>query len=84
MCLAIPGQVVHWIQKDPPFCQADVVFMGVKRRCNLSFVPEANEGDYVIVHAGVAISIIDAEQAGRILSELQKIEASEDWSGHES
>lgn len=84
MCLAIPGQVVQWIQKDPPFCEADVVFMGVKRRCNLSFVPEANEGDYVIVHAGVAISIVDAEQADRILCELEKLEASEDWSSHKS
>ncbi|MFN7875348.1 MAG: HypC/HybG/HupF family hydrogenase formation chaperone [Pirellula sp.] len=84
MCLAIPGLVVQWIQKEPPFCEADVVFMGVKRRCNLTFVPEAIEGDYVIVHAGVAISIIDAEQANAILNELEKLEASEDWSGTES
>ena len=84
MCLAIPGQVVQWIQREPPFCEADVVFMGVKRRCNLSFVPEAIEGDYVIVHAGVAISIVNAEQADKILSELEKLEASKDWSGLES
>ena len=84
MCLAIPGQVVQWIQKDPPFCEADVEFMGVKRRCNLSFVPEANVGDYVIVHAGVAISIIDSEQAETILIEIEKLDASEEWSGHES
>jgi hydrogenase expression/formation protein HypC len=84
MCLAIPGLVVQWIQKEPPFCEADVVFMGVKRRCNLTFVQEANEGDYVIVHAGVAISIIDAEQANTIRNDLEKMEASEDWSGSDS
>lgn len=84
MCLAIPGLVVQWIQRESPFCEADVVFMGVKRRCNLSFVPEANEGDYVIVHAGVAISIIDAEQANSILNELEKLEASKDWSEMDS
>jgi hydrogenase maturation factor len=41
-------------------------------------------GDYVIVHAGVAISIIDAEQAETILIEIEKLDASEEWSGHES
>ncbi|XZE17860.1 HypC/HybG/HupF family hydrogenase formation chaperone [Pirellulaceae bacterium SH449] len=80
MCLAIPGQVIRWHQREAPFCEADVMFMGITRRCNLSFVPEAKEGDYVIVHAGVAISLIDSAQAERTLSELEKWDAIDDWS----
>lgn len=80
MCLAIPGRIVKWIQKNPPFCEAEVEFLGVKRVCNLSFVPEASEGDYVIVHAGVAIGVVHADHAARILSDLEKVDATEDWS----
>ena len=74
MCLAIPGQVVRWIEREPPFCEAEVQFLGVLRRCNLSCVPEAREGDYVIVHAGVAISLMDLAAAEQLLNELSQSE----------
>lgn len=81
MCLAIPGQVVRWIERQPPFCEAEVAFSGIQRRCNLSCVPEANEGDYVIVHAGVAISIVDAKAAEELLGAISQAEIDEELGG---
>lgn len=79
MCLAIPGQVVRWLRRDPPFCEAEVDFLGVRRVCNLSCVPEAEASDYVIVHAGVAISLVDAAAAQQTLQELRSLETPENW-----
>lgn len=84
MCLAIPGRVIAWIEKGQPFCEASVQFLGVQRRCNLSCVPEAQVGDYVIVHAGVAISIVDAVAAQQLLEELSKSEIWDELNGNAS
>lgn len=83
MCLAIPGQVVRWIRREVPFCEADVQFLGVVRPCNLSCVPEAQIGDYVIVHAGVAISLLDAQAAQQLLTELTEAEVLTELSGED-
>ena len=56
MCLGIPGKVVKWIDRDPLFARAEVEFGAVRRACHMACVPEAAEGDYVIVHAGIAIA----------------------------
>jgi hydrogenase expression/formation protein HypC len=74
MCLAIPGEVKRWLEREPPFCEAEVEFLGVRRICNLSCVPEAEVGDYVIVHAGVAISLVDTGEAAKLLAELSRAE----------
>ncbi|HAC91392.1 MAG TPA: HypC/HybG/HupF family hydrogenase formation chaperone [Planctomycetaceae bacterium] len=83
MCLAIPGQVIRWIQREVPFCEADVQFFGIVRRCNLSCVPEAQIGDYVIVHAGVAISLLDAQAAQQLLEQLSEAEVIAEFSGED-
>lgn len=82
MCLAIPGQVVRWLEKQPPFCEAEVRFLGITRRCNLSCVPEVREGDYVIVHAGVAISIVDAAAAEQLLATISMPEITAQFNGN--
>ncbi|MCA9141382.1 MAG: HypC/HybG/HupF family hydrogenase formation chaperone [Planctomycetaceae bacterium] len=74
MCLAVPGQLVEWIERESPFAEGVVEFAGVRRRTNLACVPEAVVGDFVLVHAGVAISRIDADEAQRILRTLEEIE----------
>jgi hydrogenase expression/formation protein HypC len=51
MCLGIPGQVSRWIDVDPLMASAEIDFGGVKKRCQMACVPEAREGDYVLVHA---------------------------------
>ena len=73
MCLAVPGKLVQWIERRPPFTTAAVEFAGVRRQVNLACVPEAEIGDYVLVHAGIAISQIDAAEAGRVLATLAEL-----------
>lgn len=73
MCLAIPGRVVRWIEREPLFARADVEFDGVSRVCHMGCVLEANEGDYVIVHAGVAICRVDEHHARQTLADLARL-----------
>jgi hydrogenase expression/formation protein HypC len=61
MCLAIPGKIVS-IKND----QALVDFDGIEKEVNV-FLVQAKKGDYVIVHAGFAISKLDKESAGDVL-----------------
>lgn len=70
MCLGIPGRVMNWIDTDPLFALADVEFSGVCREVHMACVPEAQVGDYVIVHAGIAICVIDPIEATKTLIEL--------------
>lgn len=70
MCLAVPGRVVRWIDRDPLFARAEVEFGGVRRICHMACVADASEGEFVVVHAGVAISRINEAEARRTLSDL--------------
>jgi len=74
MCLAVPGRVVEWIDRDPLFATALVEFGGVRRRVCLACVPDVQPGEYVLVHAGVAIARIDAEEAERTLAVFEELE----------
>lgn len=78
MCLAVPGRVVRWIDTDPISGLAEIEFGGVRRPCHMACVPDAKPEDYVIVHAGVAIAILDAAQADRILAELAALPDDDD------
>jgi hydrogenase expression/formation protein HypC len=73
MCLGIPGQVVtrHEATEELPF--ALVEFAGLRRRVCMACVPEVEPGDYVLVHAGIAISRIDAAEAERVLAHLREL-----------
>lgn len=80
MCLAVPGKIMHWISRDPVLATAEVEFGGVRRLCHMACVTEAAEGDYVIVHAGVGISRIDAAEAQRVFEELQNsADGADEW-----
>jgi hydrogenase expression/formation protein HypC len=74
MCLAIPGQVVELRNIEPPFSSALVDFNGIRREVSVACVPEVAEGDYVMVHAGIAIARVDAVEAARVLADLEEIE----------
>jgi hydrogenase expression/formation protein HypC len=70
MCLAVPGELLS-ISEGEPLCRtARVRFGGVIKQINVAFVPEAQVGDYVLVHAGCAISVLDAAEAQRVLAAL--------------
>jgi hydrogenase expression/formation protein HypC len=71
MCLGVPGQVIQWLSREATFGEAIVEFAGVQRRVHMACVPDAAIGDYVVVHAGIAICRIDESAAERTLEELQ-------------
>ncbi len=58
MCLGIPGRVVRWLDQSELMAEAEIDFDGVRKRCPMACVPEAVVGDYVLVHAGIAITIL--------------------------
>ena len=74
MCLGIPGEIVHWIDRDPLLARAVVRFGELERVCHLACVPEAEVGDYVIIHAGIAISKVNSEEAQRLFREIDQFE----------
>jgi hydrogenase expression/formation protein HypC len=74
MCLAVPGKVIDWIDREPPFAMAVVEFGGVRRQISLACVPEAEVGDFVLAHAGIAISKINEEEANRVLKTLEELD----------
>ena len=83
MCLGVPGRVVRWLDRDPVFARATIEFGGLQRTCHMACVPEAEVGDFVVVHAGLAISLIDGNEAQRVLDELQRLGLAEEFPGEE-
>ena len=81
MCLAIPGKVIQWLERESPFAQATVEFAGLRRRVWMACVEQAQPGDYVLVHAGVAIAAIDAAEAERTLASLAEADIVEEVGG---
>lgn len=76
MCLAIPGRIDAVDGVDALTRMATVSFLGVSRPISLAMVPEAVVGDYVLAHAGIAIAVIDEQQASDTLRELNALDQS--------
>ncbi|MGA8876391.1 MAG: HypC/HybG/HupF family hydrogenase formation chaperone [Candidatus Korobacteraceae bacterium] len=72
MCLAIPGKVLE-IEGSIGSRIGRVQFGGIVRQVQFTFVPEARVGDFVMVHVGFAISVVDAEEAERTYQILQSM-----------
>jgi len=74
MCLAIPGQILS-ISGDDAFSRSGrVSFGGVIREVNLAYVPQVKIGDYVLVHVGFALSIVDADEAALVFDYLKQMD----------
>jgi hydrogenase expression/formation protein HypC len=73
MCLAVPGKIISVEGDDPILRAGKVNFGGVIKQVNLSYVPEAKVNDYVIVHVGFALSIVDEEEAEQVFKYLKTI-----------
>ena len=73
MCLAVPGLIVSIDGEDPLLRAGLVDFAGIQKRVNLSYVPEAVVGDYVLVHVGFAISTVDQAEAAQVLEYLRRM-----------
>jgi hydrogenase expression/formation protein HypC len=77
MCLAIPGKIVE-IYEESGLRMGKLDFGGTVRKCCLQCLPEAEVGDYALVHVGFAISIVDEVEAARtyqLLAEMGELMA---------
>jgi hydrogenase expression/formation protein HypC len=72
MCLGIPGKVVD-TYRDHDILMGKVDFSGVYKRVCLEHVPEVKPGDYVLVHVGFALSILDEAEAVRVFALLEEM-----------
>ena len=81
MCLAIPGEILDVQGSDELTRTATVRFGGIDKQVSLAYVPDAQPGEYVLVHVGFALNRIDEDEARRVyryLDEIAEIEAAED------
>lgn len=76
MCLAVPGRIVEVMEEgDIAFRRAKVDFGGIRKEINLAYTPEAQLGNYVLVHVGFAISVVDEVEAHRVFKYLEELGA---------
>lgn len=75
MCLAVPAKIISITEHEDSLQRmAQVDFSGVQKHISLAYLPEANIGDYVIVHAGLALSILDQEEAQASLAAFAELD----------
>ena len=72
MCLAVPGKVLS-IEGEDIARVGRVNFGGIVKEVNLAYVPQAGIGDYVVVHVGFAISVMDEREATHVFEYLKQI-----------
>ncbi len=76
MCLSIPGRIES-IEDEQALLRSGLVsFGGIQKKINLAYVPEAQPGDYVLVHVGFALSVIDETEAHKVFAWLEQLEES--------
>jgi hydrogenase expression/formation protein HypC len=73
MCLAVPGKILETTGDDPYFRTGRVSFGGIVKEVSLACVPEAKVGDYVLVHVGMALSIVNEQEAGEVFTYLREM-----------
>ncbi len=74
MCLSIPGKLIEITSAlDETFRMGKVSFDGVVKEVNLTLVPEARTGNYVMVHVGAAIAVVDEEEANKTFEILRQL-----------
>ena len=74
MCLAIPGKITSIAGDDALSRIGKVDFGGILKEVSLAYVPEAKVGDYVVVHVGFAISILDESEAHKVFDYLREMD----------
>ena len=74
MCLAVPGKIIS-VDDSPALMRTGKVnFGGILKEINLAYVPEAAPGDYVLVHVGFALSIVDETEANQVFEYLRQMD----------
>lgn len=74
MCLAIPGKILEAEGEEALLRTGRVQFGGITKEVNLAYTPEAKIGDYVLVHVGFAISVIDEREARRVFDYIEEMD----------
>jgi hydrogenase expression/formation protein HypC len=74
MCLAVPGKILNIAGDDPLTRSGKVSFGGITKDVSLAYVPEAKPGDYVIVHVGFALSVVDEAEANQVFEYLRQMD----------
>jgi len=77
MCLAVPGKIISMTGEDALSRTGRVEFAGIHKEVSLAYVPEAQLDDYVIVHAGFAISILDQQEAQQSIQAFAQLDGLE-------
>ena len=75
MCLAIPGKVLSISGDDPMQRVGKISFGGIIKEVNLCYVPEVKVGEYVVVHVGFALSVMNEEEALKVFEYLSEMES---------
>jgi len=83
MCLGVPGKIIE-IYEHEGLRRCTIDFGGVQREACLDFVPEAQVGDYALIHVGFAISLVDEQEAQETLDLLREIASVEQELGLEA
>ena len=73
MCLAVPGKVLSIDKSNPDLIMAKVNFSGVMKDICVQWLPEVQEGDYVLAHVGMALNILDEEEALETLELIREL-----------
>ena len=74
MCLAVPGRVLEILDDGAALKRGKVDFGGIRKEVCLAYTPDAKPGDYVLVHVGFALTIVDEVEANRIFDALAAAE----------
>jgi hydrogenase expression/formation protein HypC len=78
MCLGIPGRIIEVFRGENPLDTSALIdFSGAMRRISLAAVPDASVGEYVVVHAGMALNRLKPEEADLVFSYLKEMAALE-------
>jgi hydrogenase expression/formation protein HypC len=79
MCLAVPGKIMSIDSSQGELMRTGKVsFGGIIKDVNLAYTPEAKEGDYVIVHVGFALNVVDEKEAVKVFEYLKQIDGLEE------
>ncbi len=73
MCVAVPGRIESVLNGDSLLREGTVNFGGITKKVSLACVPEAQEGQYVLVHVGMAISVVDEDEARKVFEYLDEM-----------
>jgi hydrogenase expression/formation protein HypC len=82
MCLAVPGKILTiLVEEHLALRRGKVDFGGIKKEICLDYTPEANVGDYVMVHVGFALSVVNEEEARQVFEALRQLDLLDELQG---